>query len=111
MLHYPGADSDGIIRVGSLSLNEIGQFIKDCVKKHNAYTKWYSVRVNVKSTDPPLTGGYFDTSSYSIMWCVSSINYGWAIIMSDMNDEKVITFGRLAGGNWHWLKPTLTLIN
>lgn len=45
------------------------------------------------------------------MWCVSSINYGWAIIMSDMNDEKVITFGRLSGGNWHWLKPTLTLVN
>ena len=63
MLHYPGADSDGIIRVDSLSLNEIGQFIKDCVEKYNAYIKWYAVRVGVKSTDPPLTGGYFDKSS------------------------------------------------
>lgn len=105
MVQYPHVDSDGVIRLSDVSLSGIGAFIKDVTNQYSLTIKWYSVRAN--PTDG--SSGYFSTGSFSILWCLSSIAYGWAIVMSD--NDNLIVFGRLVSGDWHWYHPTLTEVS
>ena len=102
MAQYPHVDSDGIVRLSDTSLSGIGAFIINATNQYSLTVKWYSVRANPTSD----ASGYFGTASFSILWCLSSIAYGWVILMSD--NDNLIVFGRLVSGTWHWYHPALT---
>lgn len=105
IVQYPRTETDGVVRLPDVSLSGIGAFIISATNSDSLTVKWYSVRAN------PMPGstGYFSTGSFSILWNLSSVAYGWAILMSD--NDNMIVFGRLVSGVWYWYKPTLTVVS
>lgn len=70
--------------------------------------KWYHVRADVNAG----TSGYFNTSSFSILWNLSSSAYGWAICMSDNEaNERFLVYGKLSSKNWRWFEIQRTEVN
>lgn len=105
VVQYPGTNDEGYAVLSDASLSGIGQFIIDAINTYTTQVKWYCVR----ATPSPGVSGYFKNGSFSILWCMSSVNYGWSVLMSD--SDKIIVFGRLSAGVWYWYAPTLTAIS
>lgn len=80
-------------------LSNIGEWIKN----NGTPNKCTCVRVEPSDSD-----GYFGTSSFSILWMRTSVNYGWCILISD--NPKMVVFGRNSVG-WHWYAPSLTEVS
>lgn len=81
-------------------LAEIGNWIKN---NPGTLGRFNYVRAH------PTESGYFNTSSFSILWNLSSVSYGWAMLQSD--NEKTVLFGRLSEGIFYWYAPTLTPVS
>lgn len=60
-------------------------------------------RYNYVRVEPTDTDGYFGTSSFDIIWNLSSVNYGWLMLRSD--NSKSVLFGRLVSGEAKWDIP------
>lgn len=78
--------------------------IENWIESNYITSKWIFARV-----EPTDSIGYFGSSSFSILACLSSTNYGVCMILSDHSGKPVI-YGQLTSGSWTWYKPTLTEI-
>lgn len=80
------------------SYTGIGNQIKTIAGSSSDYTsRWVSIRVNNSGTSV----APFGTSSFGVLFNLSSSNYGWVILMSDSPNTSFIV-GRLSGGTWTW---------
>lgn len=78
--------------------------IENWIASNYIANKWIFARIN-----PTDNIGYFGSSAFSILACLSSSSYGVAMLLSDKSGKPVI-YGQLVGGSWTWYKPTLTEI-
>lgn len=77
------------------------------ITSHYLQNRWMAVRCTNSGSSNPVIG----QSEFGLIYCLSSMNYGWGILMTD-NSSLVggILFGQLAAGTWKWYKPTVTQV-
>lgn len=93
-----------MVTLNDTSLAGIGSYIISLNKRDG---NWYHIRANVEEG----TTGYFHTASFSILWNLSSLAYGWVVCMSDNEyDEHFLVFGKLSSRNWRWFEIQRTEI-
>ena len=88
-------DTDGFHDYGVIKISGTDSSIGTWMKSNFIYNKW--CRVKVFPTD---SSGYYGSSSVSIMYNLSSGNYGTAICTSDNITKEPMRVGQLYGGNW-----------
>ena len=85
------------------TMNKIGDWIK---------TKYIKNRyVAVRCTNNGLSNPVFGASEFGLIFCLSSVNYGWAFLQTD--NQGLVSgalFGQLSAGTWKWYKPTVTQV-
>lgn len=69
--------------------------------------RWIAVRCTNSGSSNPM----FGASEFGLIYCLSSTNYGWGILMTDSGSlAGGILFGQLSAGTWKWYKPTVTQV-
>lgn len=85
------------------TMAKIGEWIKTKLIQN----RWVAVRcTNTGSANP-----VFGASEFGLIFCLSSVNYGWAFLQTDSGSLAGGTlFGQLSAGTWKWYKPTVTQV-
>ena len=74
---------------------------------HYEQNRWMAVRCTNSGSSNPV----FGASEFGLIYCLSSANYGWGILMSDSASlVGGILYGQLSAGTWKWYKPTVTQV-
>lgn len=85
------------------TMAKIGEWIKTKLIQN----RWVAVRCTNTGTSNPVIG----VSEFGLIFCLSSVNYGWGILMTDNSGLVGGTlFGQLSSGTWKWYKPTVTQV-
>lgn len=85
------------------TMAKIGEWIKTKLIQN----RWVAVRCTNTGTSNPVIGA----SEFGLIFCLSSVNYGWGILMTDNSGLVGGTlFGQLSAGTWKWYKPTVTQV-
>ena len=80
--------------------------IESYLKTHYVSGKLLTVRVTPNSG----SNGIFKASSFTVIYCLSSANYGFGIAMSDNGYYNGFVTFRNNGGTFHWYQPSATEI-
>lgn len=77
------------------------------ITSHYEQGRWGAVRCSNNGSSNPV----FGASEFGLIYCLSSTNYGWGILMTDSGSlTGGILFGQLSAGTWKWYKPTVTQV-
>ncbi|MBR2592850.1 MAG: hypothetical protein IKD62_07795, partial [Oscillospiraceae bacterium] len=77
------------------------------ITTHYEQNRWVAVRCTNNGSSNPV----FGASEFGLIYCLSSTNYGWGILMTDSGSlAGGILFGQLSAGTWKWYKPTVTQV-
>lgn len=89
----------------AISMSGVLSSVGTWIKNNYIANRWIACRVN-----PTDTTGYYGQSSFTVLACCSSTNYGIAQLMSDNPNKSALVVGQLVGGTWSWKAVNTTAI-